>query len=156
MMDSNDSSLKVSQKLLTILYAGGIVIVVVSWLLMQFMIPFLGIDLGRMSFFAGGRIYLLIFFSLFVLPLSIFGEWWLSLWRKRKFLWKSAAAIIGAFGLFVLVSILFLTVFDVLLSGLAWIWQMPLFIFSYLSGMLAIALVFRNQRVKKWRKNFGW
>lgn len=124
----------------------------IAWLI----IPLLGIELSKMSFFISSRTLLLSVFLVMALPLSTFGEYWLSRWKKRRFLWKSTLSIIGVFGLFIFVSAFLLTVLNVLLSNLLWFWQMPLVAVSNLTGLFIMAMAIRNERFRKWRKNLGW
>jgi hypothetical protein len=124
----------------------------IAWLI----IPLLGIDLSKMSLFISSRTLLLSVFSVMALPLGVFGEYWLSRWKKRKFLLKSTLLIVGLFGLFIFVSALFLTIFNLLLSNLLWFWQMPFVAVSNLIGLFLMATAIRNETFKKWRKTLGW
>ncbi|HML01768.1 MAG TPA: hypothetical protein VK487_00175 [Candidatus Bathyarchaeia archaeon] len=112
--------------------------------------------LSTVSLFSNVRTLLLISFLLVALPIAALGEYWLSKTNKRKFLWKSVVLIVGIFGLFILVTTVLITVFDELLSGLFWIWQMPLVVASGLIGLFTVIVAIRNEHIKKWEKDFGW
>lgn len=139
-----------------VLNLGGMAIVLVTTWIAWLIIPLLGIDLSKMSLFISSRTLLLSVFLVMALPLSIFGEYWLSRWKKRRFLWKNTLLIIGAFSLFILVTTFLLTVSAMLLSGLPWFWQLPLVAVSSLTGLFIMAMAIRNEKFRKWRKGLGW
>jgi len=155
-MAKENERTQVSQKLLLILNVGGTIIVFVAFGLSWFIIDFFRIDLWKMSFFVSCRTLLLIIFSVLALPLATFGEYWLSLWKRRNFLWRSVIVTISVIGIFIFVTIFLLTILEVLFAELYWIWQMPLAAICNLVGLFAMVAAIKNSAFKKWRKDLGW
>lgn len=147
---------EVSQRSVIVLNAGGMIIVVASSALTWLIATSLGIPFWKLSFFASFRTLLLILFSVLLLPLGAFGEYWLSSWRKRKFLWKSLGLVMGLSVIFVLINVLLSTAFDMLGSALELIWQVPLAVVSNSISLIATVLVIRTNKLRKWRKDLGW
>jgi hypothetical protein len=154
-MEEDDKS-EVSTKSVMILNLGGAAIALLTMGVVYFAISFCSISLWETSFFHGLSIILLLSFPIVMLPLAAFGECWLSHWKKRGFAWKNAVAVAGLFGVFVVVSIFLLSIFDRLFSELTWIWQMPFFAVSNTSGLLTLVIIVRTKKFKRWRRDFGW
>lgn len=145
-----------SERSVILLNVGGMVIVFAAVGLTWLIIPFLNVNLRILSLLAAYRILLLIFLFVSALPLSIFGEYWLSNWRKRAFMWKSVATVVGVIAEFGFASALISSLFDILFAGRDIIFQMPFLAAANVTGLLVMALTIRNARFKKWRKDFGW
>ncbi len=144
-----------SQKSVIVLNVGGMIIVLADIGLTWLIVSFLGINLRSLSLLAAYRVLLLVFFLVTALPVCIFGEYWLSNWRKRAFMWKSAVITVGVFAVFVFTSALLSTLFDILFAGRDILFQLPFLGLSNIIGLLVMALTIRA-RLKKWRKEFGW
>jgi hypothetical protein len=151
-----DEKPEVSTKSVMILNLGGAAIVLLTMGVVYFVVSFCDINLWETSFFHGLSMILSICFPIVMLPLAVFGECWLSRWKKRGFVWKNAVAVAGLFGVFVGVNIFLLSIFDRLFSELTWIWQTPFFAVSNTSGLLTLVIIVRNKKFKRWRKDFGW
>jgi hypothetical protein len=154
-MTSEHEKSQVSQKSVLILNIGGMIIVLVAATSVWLITTHFGI-ISNVSLFSSVRTLLLTSSLIVALPIATLGEYWLSQTNKRKFLWKSVILTMSILCLFILVTTFLLTLFDLLLSGLFWMWQMPLVAASALIGLSIMSITMRHKRFKKWQNDFGW
>lgn len=138
----------------------GVCIVIIGfsalWLLF-FLLSYFAIDLKKVTFFLAYRTLLVITLPTIMCPVALLGEYLNKEWKRRKFLWRSAIAGMGIFGIFASVTILLLTLFDMFFPEVDVIWQIPLAMGCSSLGLIAIALLFWNHRFKGFAKeHLGW
>jgi hypothetical protein len=137
-----------------IVFAVGITLIAFFSLgLTWFMLFYFGIDLKSLSFFLAYRTLLTLFFSMIAVPVTIFAEFVIKQWKKRSFLWKNVFVGIGMLCIFAMVTFFLLTVFDILVSDLDLIWQIPLVACSNSIGLIMMGIATRTRVFKKWLRN---
>jgi hypothetical protein len=140
-----------------IISVGAVVILFSTIGLTLFIVSLLGIDVKGVSLIWFARTLLLIASLVAAVPTAIFGEYLNKQWKGREFLWRSALGGIAVFGLFLVITVLMLTLFEEVFSRIDIVWQIPLIAVSNSLGLMTVALLFKSKRFKNaGKRNLGW
>lgn len=92
-------------------------------------------DLGpETSLISGFRTLLMINLPPILIPLIVLGEFINKEWKRRKFRWRNVGVAISISTPFFALTLLLLTICDILFSQLSFVWQLPLMTMCGLIG----------------------
>lgn len=156
MTKNDETPQRMPLKLEIIAASSGTAITVSIFGTVLLLLPQIGVDLERMSFFLVYRAILFIGFSMAMIPFAVLGEFVASQYKLRRFRWKNLAGGLSLASLFLAVTLPLLTIFDLLFSWFDIAWQMPLTAACTSIGLVTMAFVARGEKYRKWLKSAEW
>lgn len=112
------------------------------------MISYFKSSLEGASLFFVFRVLLGIVLAPLFIPLVISAVFIDKEWKKKKFKWRSVGVYMGFAGEYLVVTVLLVTVCDLLFPSLDFLWQLPLTLSSSSVGLIAMAMTVRRFRNK--------